>query len=800
MLKHIRAKILFFVGCMLCLFCNGQQHHATSHNVLYVNSYALGYSWTDSVVTGIQKEMAKNMDVQIFVEFLDAKRFGQVHFESIFRFLQRKYQNIKFDVIITSDNDALDFIIKYGDQLAPDVPVVFCGINNIRDYSFPNNRYYGILDGVDFKTEINMIVKIMPGIRKLYFITDSSTTSLLNLRQIRSLEKEYTGRLEFVYLHNYTLDSLKLAVQNFEPGNAIALINYYNEPHGLPLPVESVYKELVDLSPVPVFIDFEALLGYGIAGGVMIKGSDYGRQAAGLALQIIRQSDYIPEKHMILPEETYFFDYDVLRKYGISVKNLPSNATTINLPQKKIRNHSGYIFTLVLVVFLLTAIILLLYFSARKRKKAEKLLSQKMAELQEKNQKLEKSQSRLTEMNNRLEEANNHLASASEALFQAKQKSEESEKLKSAFLANISHQIRTPLNAIIGFSTLINEYQITEKEKADYLKIISSSSDQLLGIIDDILDLSKIESGQLQIRIETFSLQELLIELTDTFRQVAQTKQIDLKISIPDSSGDLTMMTDRSRLKQILGNLLSNAVKFTRKGSVEIGFNLDIPKEIVLYVKDTGIGIRPDDLKKIFSRFWKADFQEGKMSTGAGVGLAICKKLADALGAKIWVESDSVSGTTFYIAFQEYMFKKRDESGLNTGTNHLSLNGYCIAIAEDEKDNMYLITRMLRDLDVKIIQFQTGKEIVDFFKEGESMKIDLILMDIKMPVMDGITAAQVIREIKPGIPIIAQTAFALYDETDKHLLSVFDDYLFKPIKPMLLINKIKKILAPAPKW
>ncbi len=800
MSDHLRTNILFFVSCMLCLFCSGQQDHATSHNVLYINSYAPGYSWTDSVATGIQKEVAKNKDVQIFVEFLDAKRFGQVHFESIFRFLQRKYQNIKFDVVLTSDNDALDFIIKYGDQLAPGVPIVFCGINNIRDYSFPNDRYYGILDGVDFKTEINMIVKIMPGIRKLYFITDSSTTSLLNLKQIRLLENEYTGRLEFVYLHNYCLDSLKQAVEKFETGNAIALINYYNEPHGLPLPVESVYKELVALSPVPAFMDFEALLGYGIAGGVMIKGTDYGRQAASLALQFIRQPGYAPEIRTILPEETYFFDYNVLQKYGVSLKDLPSHATVINLPKNTSRNYFVYVIPMIVFVLLLATLILILYTTARKRKNAEALLSKKKSEMQEKNLLLEKSQSRLNEMNNRLEEANSQLAHASEALLQAKQKSEESDKLKSAFLANISHQIRTPLNAIIGFTALINEYQITDKEKSDYLKIISSSSDQLLGIIDDILDLSKIESGQLQIRIETFSLQELFLELTDTFRQVAQTKKIDLKISIPESSGDLIMMTDRGRLKQILGNLLSNAVKFTQKGSVEIGFNLDIPKEIVLYVKDTGIGIRPDDLKKIFSRFWKADFQDGKMSSGAGVGLAICKKLADALGAKIWVESDSQSGSTFYIAFQEYMFKKSDESGLNTGSDHLSLNGYCIAIAEDEKDNMYLITRMLRDLDVKIIQFQTGKEIVDFFKEGESMKIDLILMDIKMPDMDGITAAQMIREIKPRIPIIAQTAFALYDETDKHLLSVFDDYLFKPIKPMLLINKIKKILAPASKW
>ncbi len=796
MFNHIRTWLLFFMTCLMSLVCNGQSGASSSHNVLYINSYALGYSWSDSIVSGIQNELSKNPDVQIFIEFLDAKRFGNSHAESIFLLMKSKYHNIKFDVVITSDNDALDFFLLYGDQLAPGVPVVFCGINNIGDYNFQNSRYYGIIDGVDIRTEINLIVKLMPDIRKLYFITDNGTTSLLNLSQTRKLEPEYKGRLQFVYLQNYSLDSLRQAVQRFEPGNAIALINYYNDKDGSPLPVVSIYKEIIALSPVPAFVDFEAMLGHGIAGGIINSGSAYGQQTANLALQFIRNPGFVPENRIILPEGTYFFDNAVLQKFNISRELLPSQSTIINLPQKEIKANIIYILGLILLVCLLITIVLILYFSIKKRKKAEALIQQKLEEIRGKNLQLGKIQSRLNETNIQLEEVNKHLTNANESLILAKQKSEESDKLKSAFLTNISHQIRTPLNAIIGFSALLNDYQVTTKERAEYLRIIGSSSDQLLCIIDDILDLSKIEAGQLQLRIENFSVQELFDELIGSYKQITQTKQLDLKITHPVSTNHLMMMTDRTRLKQILGHLLSNAIKFTHQGVIEIGYSLDIPKEVAFFVKDTGVGIRPDDLKNIFSRFWKGDFLDGKTTSGAGVGLAICKKLSDALGAKIWAESDAITGTTFYIAFQDYIFKKAGEIELDNG-DKASLTGHCIAIAEDEKDNMYLITRMLRNLDVKILQFQTGKEIVDYFKEGEHLKIDLILMDIKMPDMDGITAAKIIREIRPGIPIIAQTAYTFHDEMDENHFSSFDDYLFKPIRPMLLINKIKKFLAHA---
>jgi len=738
-------------------------------------------------------------DVQLYIEFLDAKRFGRSHFEQIYHLLKDKYRHMQFDAVITSDNDALDFMMLYGDDLVPDVPIVFCGINNIKDYRIDGTRYYGILEAVDMKTEINLIAKLIPGITKLYFITDSSTTSLLNMKYIRILENEYHNHLEFVYIQNCSVDSLMYAVRHFESGNAIALINYYQDNLGNPVNVEAIFKQIARISPVPVFIDFEALLGKGIAGGIMINSSAHGRQAALLALEFIDNPEFNPEKRITLPDNTYLFDYRVLEKFHIPVNSLPPKAIIINKPTGSFFHRNvRFILTLMGIVGLFILVVCLYYANIRRRKIAEKKLGQKIKEIGEKNVQLELVQSKLNEMNERLEEVNEHLSVTNEALILARQRSEESDKLKSAFLANISYQIRTPLNAIIGFAALLNDSLITEEEKTEYFRIMGSSSDQLLRIIDDIIDLSKIESGQLQISVEAFSISALFSELVETYRSFSSEKKIELKIAYPAQSNHLLMMSDRNRFRQILGNLISNAIKFTREGSVEIGYSLDIPREIVFYVRDSGIGIQEKDLKNIFNRFWKAELQGERKTSGAGVGLAICKKLSDALGGKIWVESEQSLGTTFYIAFQDYVLKKETTEDEKVLTDHIPvpLDDFTIAIVDDEKDNMYLITRMLRNLNLKIIQFHSGVEIVDYFRDGENLRIDLILMDIKMPHMDGITAAKLIREIRPSIPILAQTAYAGLDDQDKTWVSTFDDYIVKPVKPLVIIEKIRKFLTP----
>ncbi len=766
--------VLFAFLTSHSMYC--QKQVPERHNVLYINSYAMCYPWTDSLVSGIQKVFAQREDVQLYMEFLDSKRFGKTQFEKLFRLYSEKYRNIRFDAVLTSDNDALDFMMMYGDSLAPDVPVVFCGMDNPEDYPIENSRYYGILDAVDLKTEINLIVKVIPGVKKLYFITDNSTTSLLNLKYAKELEPEYAGRLQFVYIQNYSLDSLMHVVSRFEKGNAIALMNYYQDNQGNPVNSDAVYMEIAQRTPVPIFMDSETLLGKGIAGGIINNGAIHGRETALLTLEFLDDPGFKPASRVTLPKGKYYFDYKVLQKFNIAGFSFPHGAVVINQPQKGLSRYLRYIIALLGIIAFLIMIVFSLYLNVKRRKKAEELVGQKLNEIRYKNIQLEEAHDKLNEMNMELGNVNDHLSKTNEALVLAKEKSEESDKLKTAFLANISHEIRTPLNAIIGFSSLLNDALITEDEREEYSRIINSNSDQLLRIIDDILDLSKIEAGQLTMYIEPFAVEEFFEELEESFRQYVPPNHVDIRVSPLVKNRHLVMKSDRVRFKQIMSNLLSNAVKFTRHGFIEIGYHLDVPKEITFYVKDTGIGIEKKNMKNLFNRFWKADLRGDKFTSGAGLGLAICKKLCEALGGRIRAESEPGLGTTFYITFQDYIIKRMDGSEHKApvvdGTRS-SLDGITIAVAEDELDNMYLLTRILKNFNVEILSFKTGTEIVDYFRQKENKKVDLILMDIKMPEMDGIMATKLIREINPNIPIIAQTAYAMVDDVEKIKASFF---------------------------
>ncbi|MFO7369100.1 MAG: ATP-binding protein [Bacteroidales bacterium] len=775
-----------------------QDTHSEMHHVLYVNSYALGYYWTDSLISGIQKSFSSRPDIQLYTEFLDGKRFGQAHFDQLYKLFKEKYRAIRFDAVITTDNDALDFIMMYGDSLAPGVPRIFGGINNPGDYSFKDRAFYGIRDAVDLKQEIDLIIRVMPGCKKIYFITDKSTTSLSNLGIVKQIEPLYVSHLKFEYIHNYAPDSLLKAVSEFEKGNAIALINYYQDDQGNPVNVEATYSEIARRSVVPIITDNESLLGNGLAGGLINNGVTHGRELAELTLKFINNKDYRPDQQIIRTKGISYFDYQVLKRYNISEKLLPKSSVIINKPQSFF-NYLKYIFLLLAIIGLLLFINMLLYMNVKRRKTAEEMVRQKLDEISEKNKKLEHAQMQVNEMNAELEEINEHLSKTNAELIQAREKSEESDRLKSAFLANMSHEIRTPLNAILGFSSLLSDASMSGDDREEYFRIITSSSDLLLHIIDDILDLSKIEAGQLKIFTESFSVNDLLIELVNSFRPGKGDDLVDVSLSIPEDKSQIMLHSDPMRFKQIFSNLLSNAVKFTHKGMIQIGYHFNLKDEITFFVKDPGIGIEKKDLDNIFSRFWKSNEQGERYYAGTGLGLSITKKLSEALGGRIWVESTPKIGSTFYVAFPTSLVKKSNSktSGKSPAdSGHQNWKGFTIAIAEDETYNLYLLTRILKKLQVEIISFKNGKEIVDFFQDRAHQKVDLILMDIKMPGMDGYTATNLIRKLEPRIPIIAQTAYAMVEDVNKIKSSSFDDYISKPIRPGLLIEKVKKFLYP----
>ena len=358
-----------------------------------------------------------------------------------------------------------------------------------------------------------------------------------------------------------------------------------------------------------------------------------------------------------------------------------------------------------------------------------------------------------------------------QALIEAKQRAEESDRLKSAFLANVSHEIRPPLNAIVGFSEVIAHTE-GECEREEYLDIVKANSNLLLHLINDILDLSRIESGKMEFIDENIQMDELCEEL----RQMHQMRiKNDVKVIFERPAVSLTIVSDSHRLRQLYSNLISNAIKYTEKGSITLGYKLK-GNMMEGYVRDTGSGIPVEKLNNVFGRFEKLDL----LKQGFGLGLSICKSILDKMGGKIWVESELGVGSCFYFSIPY------------NGTLPVAgeQNKPLILVAEDMDCNYELVKAILEER-YSVLRANDGIDVVTKY---ESHKPDLILMDVRMPGLDGLSAAGIIRELNPTIPIIATTAFAFETDREMALAAGCNEYMSKPLEAEKLKTMIERCL------
>ena len=385
---------------------------------------------------------------------------------------------------------------------------------------------------------------------------------------------------------------------------------------------------------------------------------------------------------------------------------------------------------------------------------------------------------------------------AEEELKTALEKSKESDRLKSTFLSTMSHELRTPLNAIIGFSEIIDVNSQID-DILDFCKTINMSGTHLLGLVEDIFDISLIESGEVKIKKGVFNVNVLLNDIEEIIKakQNKENKQ-NIDIRFKHLNKDLQIYTDNRKLKQILINLLKNALKFTNKGYIECGYSEEVINNEPLmkfYVKDTGIGIQKDKQDIIFDIFRQEDESHTRKYEGAGIGLSVAYKLSKLLGGKMWVESEENIGTTFYFTLsytKNTIPTAKQTDSLSDTPNTSSYK--TVLVVEDVESNYLYIEALLKSLKIKIIWAKTGNEGINFCKENP--QIDLVLMDILLPEINGYEATKQIKKFRPKLPIIAQTAFAMYGDNEKAFEAGCDDYIAKPIKKQLLLDLIKKYL------
>jgi len=428
------------------------------------------------------------------------------------------------------------------------------------------------------------------------------------------------------------------------------------------------------------------------------------------------------------------------------------------------------------------------------QKRTEEILNQRNDELKTTEEELRASNEELWEANERLEKQKIELR-------KAKKKAEESDRLKSAFLANMSHEIRTPMNGIMGFAEMLQKTQYPPEEQKKFLKIIHDSSGHLLQVINDIVDVSKIEANQLSLNPSPFCLNDILHQLYDTYKaQLHQKNKTHIALYLEQGlSRDRSWIhADANRLKQILYNLLGNAVKFTQKGSIRFGYKQKDKASLLFYVSDTGIGIPADKLGQIFSRFEQVQDPIHTEYGGTGLGLTITRNLVEMMGGTIWVESQSEDGTSFYFTLPLEPGRENahgaDEKRIQSKPDW---TGKTLLIVEDDRVNQLFLQELLRPTGASLVVCQRGGEVMDSLNNNP--RVELILLDLKLPDIDGLKVVGKIRDKGYRMPIIAQTAYAMQEDRQKCLASGCNGYIDKPIEPKELLEIITQHLSPKAK-
>ncbi|MCX6320348.1 MAG: ATP-binding protein [Bacteroidia bacterium] len=425
----------------------------------------------------------------------------------------------------------------------------------------------------------------------------------------------------------------------------------------------------------------------------------------------------------------------------------------------------------------------------KEKRAAELIIANK--ELAFQNREKEKRADELIIANKELAFQNDEKEKRAEELIIAKLKAEENDNLKTAFLQNMSHEIRTPLNGIIGFSGLLDSENLNKDDIKEFTAIISQSGKRLIEIVNNVLDISKIQTGQVEIERKPVLINSIFSDLFTFFSHFAKIKNNSINYHNLDDKKRI-IFSDETKVHQILTNLLNNAIKFTESGSIDFGYEIK-DNIIQFYVRDTGIGIPPEMYDRIFDRFTQAEQSLSRNYEGAGLGLAICKGLVELLGGRIWVESEINKGTTFFFTLPYIPVALPFPVEVIHSKSPVKKAKGKILIAEDDWISYQFLNRFLVNSEITVIHAENGEQAVRFVRNTPD--IDLVLMDIRMPVMDGIEATKLIKQIRPDLPIIAQTAYAFSEEKNKILSIGCDEYLAKPLdndKLKELINKYLK--------
>ena len=775
--KH---RWLFFLTVIYLLFTC--QVHADENNpILIISSYNPDTRNTTQNISEFMEEYKKQGgNSPVVIENMNCKSPPEAPlWKERMRQLLSKYQGENSPgLIVILGQEGWASYLSQNDSIIRDIPIL-CGmvsrnavllpdsnINvaewnpesvNIEDLKSKEKNLAGFVYNYDIKANIELVRKLYPSTRHFALITDNSYGGI----SLQALVKKEISKIDGIDL--IPLDGRKNDIYNIieeikqlPPQTAILLGTWRVDVNDGYYVGNATYTMMLANPKVPTFSLTSIGLGHWAIGGCIPQYRSIGKDLARQAVHLLKEHPDELDAETI--PNAYTFDAKKLKERNIAAKELPPHSVLINTEVGLFVQYKFEILLLVAIVLLLF-LIMVFYFYLRTSKLKNKLLilidKQKEDEIE---------------------------------LRKAKDKAEESDRLKSAFLANMSHEIRTPLNAIVGFSNLLTIAE-NEEERDEYINIISNNNELLLQLINDILDIAKIEAGTLEFIESEIDINALLSDI----EQSSRLKVLEgVQVSFVEKMPHCIILSDKNRLAQVVTNFINNAIKFTKEGSIRFGYR-HIDENLLFYVSDTGCGIEPEKKDLVFNRFVKLN----SFAQGTGLGLAICQMIVKKLGGEIGVESELGEGSTFWFTLPDSVIhdikaqpikKAVDEETVTDDTNRKKAT---LLIAEDNESNYILIRAVLKDYT--LLHARDGNEAVRLYRERHP---DLILMDLKMPDMDGYEATAEIRKEDSDIPIIAVTAFAFAEDEQRVKQSGFNGYAAKPIKPAELKKIIARYLSP----
>lgn len=773
--RNILIRVLLLSMCFFMYTpCLAEEYIQEDKRVLFISSYS--WATVPKQIEGLQSALGDSYIINY--EFMDTKNTvysdGYQEFRDLLKY--KLSQRDDYDAVVVGDDAALNFIMQYQEDLFPETPIVFEGIDNVDNAIKDSENPYvtGVAEIVDYQKNIEIAKKLLPNANKLVFILDDAENGVGIQKQLADSQSEFADyEVEYVNSADYSQKELCAKISSFDSSYIGFCISMSRRNDGVIYTEDERYRILENYANIPLFRVSSSGLGScnALVGGYIVSHKDSG-EIAGSIIKRALEGENIADIPVVLdtPSE-YCFNWEVLLKYNLNTSVLPKETVYLNKEPSFVEKHyNPIIFGCCMLALIL---LLLLFINARNNGKKEKAL------------------------NKQLDESNHALNDRNDELTKSNAELERISTYKSDFLSRVSHDIRTPMNTILNLTKMV-EGELDDKQTAlNDLHKIDTSNQFLLSLVNDILDMSRIEQKKIVLQPERYNYHEFLDYMESTFIPLGQAKNVQL--TIEEGKQDINIIIDKVRFNQMCFNLVSNAIKYTPEGGHVLfrmahGEIVDGKFPCDIYVIDDGIGMSKEFQKTMFEPF----SQEGrsyKTVEGTGLGLAIVSEIAELLGATIEVDSTIGIGTTFHINMTMVMASDSPEEISEEKESFDKLIGQNILVAEDHPLNQEIIRRLLEAKGMHVTITDNGQQVLDEFTKNPDCYV-AILMDVRMPEMDGLTATQKIRSLEipeaKTIPIIAMTASAYQEDMRDSSNAGMNAHLIKPINPDLLYKELKR--------